>query len=281
MKKKINSIVISGGGFNGAFAVGVESIRRRSYDLYVGTSTGALVCIMIAQGKNSEAKKLFLSSTNKSIYDRAPFDSSGELRKGVLAWNFVMENPIGTTNKLLETIRREYTQETHRRLKKEGKEIVVVVTDMSTSKSLYKSNMDHNWKEFTKWVWISTLAYPYTATEFVDGVEYGDGGFSTSLPIDYAIQNSDIVRAIVLDEEDPVHDFRNDNIIQGILSIPRLLFRANLIKDIQDGRDAVEDGKNVEMIFMKKKSSIQPMIFKPSETYKSYVQGTEIGILHD
>ncbi len=68
----------------------------------------------------------------------------------------------------------------HQCLVESGKEIVVTVTNVTTKRVEYKSSNDYTWEEFTHWVWVSTLAYPYAETVFVDGCEYADGGFSVN-----------------------------------------------------------------------------------------------------
>lgn len=279
MLKVDSALVISGGGFLGAFSIGVEMIQKKDYDLYVGTSTGSLAILMLAQGKHIEAKDLFLQATNKTIYSRSPFNKDFKIKKGLFLYNLATGNPIGRTDKLLKTIREVYTEDDHNELVK-TKELVVTVTRMDTMEVEYKSNKDYDWEQFTEWVWISTLAYPYAQTVYKNGIEYADGGFSKSFPVEYTCYRAKKVRGIVLGEENEALEFENDNIIEGILSIPEALLRSKLKEDIRDGHKCIKHGKALEMIFMQEKPKMKLMIFNPIETEKVYMQGLRVGRSH-
>lgn len=260
-----SALVISGGGSKGAFSAGVESVEEKEYDLYVGSSTGALNIIMFAQGKHKEAVKFYSSATNKTIFDKDPFNRNYKLKKGKIIVDLIREKQsFSSTNKLLKLIRDNYTEEAHKRLQRR-KEIVVVVSNMTDREPEYKSNKDYDWHQFTFWVWVSTLAYPFAETINLNGKEYADGGFTVSLPIEYACKRAKTIRAIVLSEENKQEEFKNNNVINGLLSIIDFVMAVNLKKDINSGIHYQEHGVNINYIFMPCEVADQPMLFIPSQ----------------
>lgn len=278
MKTEYKALVISGGGYLGAFAIGVEIVHKEVYDLIVGTSTGSLAAIMIAQGEHEAGREMYLSSTNKSIYDKSPFDKNGKIRKGLAIRNhFLKKKSLASTNKLQVTIRKLYSEQTHKRLKRRT-EIVVTVSNLTKGKVEYKSSFDYDWKEFTKWVWISTLAYPYTETVMVNGSEYGDGGYAVPLPVEYADEKADSIKCIVLSEKGWYENFENENVIEGTLSVLEMLLYMNLQSNIRAAEHyKKKDGKKVDLVFMYDKPRLKPMVFMPEETYRVYMQGVKKG----
>ena len=63
----MRALVISGGGSKGAFAGGVAEYlireQKRSYDLYLGSSTGSLLVSHLALNKIDKIKRGFTSVT--------------------------------------------------------------------------------------------------------------------------------------------------------------------------------------------------------------------------
>jgi len=272
-----NALVISGGGSKGAFSSGFESVDRKEYDLYVGTSVGALDIIMFAQGKHKEAVKLHSEFKNSNIYDKDPFNKKGNIKKSKIVVDFVKgKSSFSVTNKLLGVIRDNYSKEAHRRLKK-TKKLVVIVSDMNYSEPVYISNKDYNWEEFTFWVWVSTLAYPFAETVIVNGTEYADGGFTVYLGVGYACKRCKNVRAIVLNQERRYKDFKNDNVVEGLLSILDVSMTANLKKDIAYGWHFIKKHNvNLEFVFMPRVITDQPMLFIPKEQVEMVEMGKKL-----
>ena len=74
MKK---ALVISGGGSKGAFAGGVAEFlmkeQQKSYDLFLGTSTGSLMISHLAANELVKLKTLYTSVNQQSIFSINPF----------------------------------------------------------------------------------------------------------------------------------------------------------------------------------------------------------------
>ena len=272
------ALCISGGGADGAFAIGVESVIKKDYNLYVGTSTGALCCLMIAQKKYEKARDFYTTITNSDIYDTDPFNHKNDLSITKSAIGVVMKKQsFSSTNKLLELIRKEYTKSTHISLQSK-KEIIVAVTNMNTGEPEYKSNKDHTWLEFTYWVWVSTLAYPYCETVVVNGTEYADGGFTVPLPIEKACDKADVIRAIILSERNKKIIFKNKTVLQGIPSSFKLSLLVNLKANIREGIKYLRKGKDIQFIYMPYEIDDESMLFLPEKANTLYNLGLEVGL---
>jgi predicted patatin/cPLA2 family phospholipase len=230
----IKGLVISGGGCKGAFAAGILYKNKKEYDKYYGTSTGSLNVLLAAVGKYEELKENFIVN-NEDIYDINPFNKKNKLSLFKAFIRFIKrKKTIATTNKLLKKIRELYTEDDHNRL--EEKEIIVTVTNLTTRNVEYKSSSSYSWEDFTYWVWVSTLAYPYAETVFINGYEYGDGGFSVNLPIKIASEDCEEIDTIVLVPEKQNENFENQSILNGITSIVHLLLATSMNKDISNGK---------------------------------------------
>ena len=74
----MKALVISGGGSKGAYAGGLAEYLMtgcgKEYELFIGTSTGGLLAPMLASGKLDEAKKVFTSVNQDSIFKVSPFN---------------------------------------------------------------------------------------------------------------------------------------------------------------------------------------------------------------
>ena len=74
MKK---ALVISGGGSKGAFAGGVAEYlmkkKNKSYDMFLGSSTGSLMVSHLALGKVNELKNIYTSVNQHTIFSNNPF----------------------------------------------------------------------------------------------------------------------------------------------------------------------------------------------------------------
>ena len=73
----MRALVISGGGSKGAFAGGIAQYlleeEKRSYDLFLGTSTGSLLISHLALNKIAEIKEIYTNVDQSSIFNINPF----------------------------------------------------------------------------------------------------------------------------------------------------------------------------------------------------------------
>lgn len=131
MKK---ALVVSGGGSKGAFAVGVYKHLVEQYaidfDVFVGTSTGALIVPLAALGKTELLEKLYTTQKTEDIVIK---DNIG---------NRLNKDAIFEVTPLWETIRKYYTDEFYDELKASGKEIFLNTTCLQTEELVVFTNVE-------------------------------------------------------------------------------------------------------------------------------------------
>lgn len=76
----MRALVISGGGAKGAYAGGVAEylIRDRGiqYDMFSGSSTGALLAPLLAAGEIDHARNIYTNVTQNDIFSAHPLSSA-------------------------------------------------------------------------------------------------------------------------------------------------------------------------------------------------------------
>ena len=210
----MKALVISGGGSKGAFAGGVAEYlikkQHRSYDLFIGTSTGSLLISHLALGKTAELKKLYTSVNQKSIFNNNPFFVKKVHGEKVVTinhihvlWNFIRKRKtFGESKNLRKLIRRSFSEAYFSELKKTNKEVVVTVSNLTKSTIEYKSAFDYEYEEFCDWIWASCNYVPFMSLFEKNNCQYADGGFGSLVPIREAIKRGATeVDVVILDTE--------------------------------------------------------------------------------
>jgi predicted patatin/cPLA2 family phospholipase len=196
----MRALVISGGGSKGAFAGGVAQYLMEEkgikYDLLLGTSTGSLLIPHLALGKVQKIYGIYTRVSMDKIFNVNPFRV--KKRNGVetvainhlnVIWQFLRgRRTFGESKKLRKYIRRSFTRDEFEMLKASPCNIVVTVTNLSKNEVEYKCIKDFNYDQFCDWIWISCNYVPFMSLIRKNGSEYGDGGFSSLVPIREAIE---------------------------------------------------------------------------------------------
>lgn len=123
MKK---ALVISGGGSKGAFSVGVikdlTELYHLSFDILVGTSTGALIAPLVALGEIKKLEELYTTVTNDKIITKYNFGQR------------VIDGKISifSFGPLKEIIKNLYTDDFFNRLMASGKEVYLTTACLQT-----------------------------------------------------------------------------------------------------------------------------------------------------
>jgi predicted patatin/cPLA2 family phospholipase len=79
---------------------------------------------------------------------------------------------------------------------------VVTVTNLSKNDVEYKCIRDFDYDEFCDWIWISCNYIPFMTLATKGGSDYGDGGFSSLVPIREAInRGATEIDVIILETE--------------------------------------------------------------------------------
>ena len=210
----MRALVISGGGSKGAFAGGVAQFlleeEKNKYDVFIGTSTGSLLVCHLALNKIEKIKKIYTSVNQNSIFNRCPFiiknkngiDTIRINHFNVLINFFRGSKTFGESYNLRKLIRRTITESDFLELKEGPKNIIITVTNLSSNEVEYKSIKDSNYDDFCDWIWISCNYVPFMSLVTKNNSEYGDGGFTSLVPIQEAISlGATEIDVIILETE--------------------------------------------------------------------------------
>ncbi len=202
------ALVISGGGSKGAFAGGVchylLTESGRDYDILIGSSTGALILPFVALHTTDRLYNAYLSITPRDIFRVNPFLPKDDGTVGINHWNvvrmFTRGSPtFGDSTPLLRLIRRLFRPADYDKILHSGKDVIVCVSNLSLRQVEFKSIRDYSYDQFTEWMWASANFLPFMSLYVKDGHYYGDGGFTSYVPISRAIrEGAHEVDAIIL-----------------------------------------------------------------------------------
>ena len=253
----MRALVISGGGSKGAFAGGVAQylieIEKHKYDIFIGTSTGSLLIPHLALGNIEKIHRIYTNVDMKKIFNVNPFVVKNKNGMDIVTinhvnviWQFLKrKRTFGESKRLLKYIKKKFTVSEFNQLKALKTDIIITVTNLSTNEAEYKSIHGCTYDEFCEWVWISSNYIPFMSLVSKEGFDYGDGGFSSLVPIRQAIiRGATEIDVIVLETEKTL-----DKIAIGKNPFSLLidLFRIELDQiekhDILLGKISAEDNK--------------------------------------
>lgn len=195
----MRALVISGGGAKGAYAGGVAEylIKEQGlhYDLFAGSSTGALLAPMLAAGEIDLAREVYTNVSQNDIFSSHPFiikKKKGIYKTrinhlGVIKMFMRGKKTFGETHALRKLIRRTFTEEHYERVKRMPQRVVIAVSNFSCNVVEHKYLADCSYDDFVDWIWISANFIPFMSLVVKDGQEYADGGFGNFIPIVEAI----------------------------------------------------------------------------------------------
>ena len=196
----MRALVISGGGSKGAFAGGVAQFliqeAGKTYDLFVGTSTGSLLISHLALGELDKIKEIYSNVNQKSIFNNCPFivkRKHGSDEISINHWNVIKnfiagKKTFGESENLRHLIRESLTEDEFYKLKEGMADVVITVSNLSLNQVEYKSIKDCTYDEFCDWIWISANYTPFMSLARKNGCEYADGGLGSIVPIEEAIR---------------------------------------------------------------------------------------------
>ncbi|WP_293894751.1 patatin-like phospholipase family protein [Flavobacterium sp.] len=210
----MRALVISGGGSKGAFGGGVAQYLLQEkfckYDILIGSSTGSLLIPHLALGEVDKIHRIYTNVDMSKIFDINPFvvKKRGDVdvvsinHFNVLLQFLKRKRTFGESYKLRRYIKRSFTLKEFTQLKASNCDIVVTVTNLSKNEVEYKSIKDFEYNEFCDWIWISCNYIPFMSLAKKDNYEYGDGGFSSLVPIREAInRGATEIDVVILETE--------------------------------------------------------------------------------
>jgi len=210
----MRALVISGGGSKGAFAGGVAQYllqeKKYQYDLLLGTSTGSLLIPHLALGKIDKIHSIYTNVNMEKIFDVNPFvvrHKDGLDTVSINHFHVIMQflrgrRTFGESHRLRDYIKKNFTLSEFNTLKASKTNIVVTVTNLSKNEVEYKCIRDFDYDEFCDWIWISCNYIPFMSLVNKNECDYGDGGFSSLVPIREAInRGATEIDVIILETE--------------------------------------------------------------------------------
>ncbi len=210
----MRALVISGGGSKGAFGGGVAQYllqeRKHKYDILIGTSTGSLLIPHLALGNVDKIHDIYTNVDMSKIFNINPFVVKHSNDVDVVTinhFNVILQflkgkRTFGESSKLHNYIKQNFTEEEFNQLKKSYCDVIVTVTNLSKNEAEYKSIKDFNYEEFCEWTWISCNYIPFMSLVSKNNFVYGDGGFSSLVPIREAInRGATEVDVVILETE--------------------------------------------------------------------------------
>jgi NTE family protein len=210
----MRALIISGGGSKGAFAGGVAQYliqnNENKYDLFIGTSTGSLLIPHLALGNLDKLYSIYTNVNMNQIFDINPFvvkKKQGNNFVTINHFNVIRQllkgkRTFGESRKLQQFIKSNLTHSEFEHLKALPTDIVVTVTNITKNEAEYKSIKDCTYAEFCDWIWISSNYIPFMSIVKKQSCEYGDGGFSSLVPIREAVlRGATEIDVIILETE--------------------------------------------------------------------------------
>lgn len=196
----MRALVISGGGSKGAFGGGVAQYllqeKRHKYDILIGSSTGSLLIPHLALGRVEKIYEAYTNVNSHKIFNITPFVVKRKNEVDIVTinhFNVLLQflkgrRTFGESLNLRSYIKETFTEEEFELLKVSFCDVIVTVTNLSKNDVEYKSIKNFDYEAFCDWIWISCNYIPFMSLVTRDNCEYGDGGFSSLVPIREAIQ---------------------------------------------------------------------------------------------
>ena len=211
----MRALVISGGGSKGAFAGGVAQYlletNGKKYDILIGSSTGSLLIPHLALGKVQKIYDIYSNVNMRRIFNVSPFivknkNTDKEIvtinHFSVIRQFFKRKRTFGESENLLIYIKENFSIEEFNELKEADCDVIITVTNLSKNEVEYKSIDQFEYDDFCEWIWISCNYIPFMSLVTKNGFDYGDGGFSSLVPIREAIiRGATEIDVIILETE--------------------------------------------------------------------------------
>ncbi|MCB0444800.1 MAG: patatin-like phospholipase family protein [Gelidibacter sp.] len=210
----MKALVISGGGSKGAFAGGVAQYliedQQKTYDMFLGTSTGSLLVPHLAVNDIPKLYDIFTNVQQNDVFSISPFIQRKKGDREYVSINFISamlqfakrKRTFGESNALRRNIKRNFTKAEFDKIRTTKEDVVVTVSNLTKNRVEYKSIKEFGYEEFCDWIWISCNYIPFMSLAVKDECEYADGGLGCVIPIREAIlRGATEIDAVVLESE--------------------------------------------------------------------------------
>jgi len=210
----MKALVISGGGSKGAFAGGVAQYlieeSKNKYDMFIGTSAGALLTPLLSIGKIETLYNVFTSISQSDIFNVNPFvihKENGVYKTrinhlGTIKMFLEGKKTFGESHNLRNLIKNILTNEDFIKIKDSEVDVVITIANLTRMLLEYKSIKECSYDDFCDWMWGSSNVVPFMSLLEKDGFEYADGGLGDIVPVSKAIaMGATEIDIIILDTE--------------------------------------------------------------------------------
>ncbi len=288
----MKALVISGGGSKGAFAGGVAEYlineKGTNYDIFVGSSTGALLVPHLSIGKIDKIKKMYTEVTQDDIYTVNPFKlkkaADGTLKASINHRSTVKmfmnkKKTFGSTTALRNTIANTLSKKDFRQVQTSGKKVIVTVSNITRTTVEYRYAIDCLYQDFLDWMWASSSFIPFMSLVQKNGYEYADGGFGNYIPIEEAINiGATEIDCIVLNPKrrsnKEVHTHNAfDLLIKSFLFMQKQIAYSDVL--IGHLESIYNDDVKVNFIFPPRELTSHSFYFDPKEMKAWWQEGIE------
>lgn len=215
----MRALVISGGGSKGAYAGGVAEhlirMQQRKYDMFIGSSTGSLLLTHLAVDNIHKLHTVYTNVKQSSIFSLNPFIIRHKKDREYVTINYLNtiiqffknKRTFGESKNLRKLIEKNITRAEFEFAKKNVKDLVITVSNLTKNQVEYKSIHDCSYEDFCDWIWISCNYVPFMSLVNKNDCEYADGGFGSVVPIREAIRRGATeIDAIILESENMEHN---------------------------------------------------------------------------
>lgn len=180
----MRAIVLSGGGSNGAYQIGVWKALKKlgiKYDIVTGTSVGSINGALMVQKTYHKASYFWKHLNYKMIFDEN-IDNDGDLLK-VYTKNIIKEGGMDVSNlekqlKNVISLNKFYNSTI---------DYGLVTFKLSKFKPIEKAKKDIPKEKLIDYIIASSTCFPAFQKKKIDNETYIDGGYYDNLPINLAI----------------------------------------------------------------------------------------------
>lgn len=156
------ALVVSVGGSKGSYAVGIIQYYHsigRTYDIQIGSSTGALITTMVASGNIDKLAEAYTNISHKDIFKISPFkikkSKNGFHKYSINTFNSLYNMfwkksaSLGDSSTLREkTIPKFFKQSDYNKIILDNKDLNICVSNLTLEKGEVKNILSYNYEQF-------------------------------------------------------------------------------------------------------------------------------------
>lgn len=235
-------LVISGGGSKGAWSIGVIDYlynhKKLDWDVFIGSSTGALSTVLASTGDMKKAKDEYTSVDNKSIYSLSPFNKKNKFKIFNAIWRILTKKKsFGEADKLKKRLKKAFTSDDYYKTLNKNKTVIVTTTNITERKTEYKYQTQESYNDFIDWVFSSTTVPLLFDVFEKNNNQYLDGALIEPIPLQKAInEGCDEIDVILLTPIKKDKNKKMTNIIDVAITSLNIMYDEVYNNDLDIGK---------------------------------------------